>query len=296
MIREIQDHFRFYQHFKQSFASSDFKNVFKKTIRDLSPFKFNSLKGKKILDLGCGQRFPFSLLASAYGAHVTALDINNVKPDSLPLYFWKTLRLDGSKRAIKSVVRRILFDKLYYNQLEAIAGRPLSPYKTNIEFIVADPESAKYPLSDDLFDLITSNNVLEHVADVPKYFSEVRRLLKTGGLFYGIIHNFFSLSGGHNFEWASPDTAPSPNVPPWDHLRENLFPAYVYLNRLMPDQYKAIASSQLQVILFQGRDINNDPGGSEGKTFLTPEVQAELSGFPRDLLLTRSYCIICSKR
>ena len=37
-----------------------------------------------MLDIGCGARFPFSLLAAAEGAHITALDVMNLKPH--PLY------------------------------------------------------------------------------------------------------------------------------------------------------------------------------------------------------------------
>jgi 2-polyprenyl-3-methyl-5-hydroxy-6-metoxy-1,4-benzoquinol methylase len=37
-----------------------------------------------VLDIGCGARFPFSLLAAAEGAHITALDVMYLKPH--PLY------------------------------------------------------------------------------------------------------------------------------------------------------------------------------------------------------------------
>jgi len=51
----------------------DYNNVYKKTIKDPGSFGPGSIEGKELLDIGCGARFPFSLLAAAEGAHITAL-------------------------------------------------------------------------------------------------------------------------------------------------------------------------------------------------------------------------------
>ena len=81
-----------------------------------------------------------------------------------------------------------------------------------------------------------------------------------------------------------------------DHLRGDESPTHTYLNKLKPEDYKAAAAAApLEVVLFESRDINHNAGGQEGEKFLTPEVQAELSQYSRELLLARSYCIICRK-
>jgi SAM-dependent methyltransferase len=189
----------------------------------------------------------------------------------------------------------LVFDKGYYDALEAAAGKRLRSFQPRITFVVADPEGANYPLPSESFDLIASNAVVEHVADVSGFAAEVWRLLVAGGYFYAIIHNFYSLSGGHNLEWAYPDENPSSRVPPWDHLRQNRFPSWTYLNRLKPEEYREAFGKYLQVVLLEGRDINHDPGGLEGERLLTPELAAELSAYPRELLLTRAWCIIYRK-
>ena len=285
ILREMRELFTYHSKFSKRFAEHDCHNVFEKAVRDLKSVGFGEIEGKKVLDLGCGQRYPFALQCAACGATVIALDIDYIKPDFLPLAFYRMLRHNGFKRAVKSALRRLVFDEGYYNTLEAAAGKRLHSFRSGITFVVTDPESANYPLPSDSFDLIASNAVVEHVADVPRFAEEIRRLLARGGYFYAIIHNFYSLSGGHNLEWAYPDEQPSSRVPPWDHLRENRFPSWAYLNRLRPEEYRDAFGQQLEVVLFEGRDINHDPGGLEGERFLTPEIAAELAAYPRELLL-----------
>ena len=295
LLQEIKTIYHYHQRSTREIAIHDYTNVYKKTMKDLAGFGLDSVAGKEVLDIGCGARFPFSLLAAAEGAHITALDVMYLKPHPLPVFFWKILKANGVKRAAKSAVRKALFDELYFKQLEDSAGIDLTPFVSKINFVLADPKAANYPIPADKYDLIVSNAVLEHVYDVAKYFREAGRVLKRGGLIYGLIHNYYSISGGHNLEWAFPDTKPSPGVQPWDHLRSNQFPTHTYLNKLRPEEYEAAAAASLEVLLFESRDINHNAGGLEGERFLTPEVQAELSGFPRELLLARSFCIICRK-
>lgn len=295
ILREMRDLIKYHTRNTHRFAEHDCRNVFEKAVKDLKSAGFDSLEGKTALDLGCGQRFPFALQCAVSGAIVAALDLDYVKPDPLFLAFVRIVKRNGLKRASKSLLRRLLFDRTYYEALETAASKPLREYHAGINFILADPQMKKYPLPDDSFDLIATNAVIEHVDNVSLFASEIRRLLHGGSYFYGIIHNFYSLSGGHNLEWAFPDEKPSDKVPPWDHLRDNQFPALVYLNRLFPEEYEKAFSEHLDILLFEGRDIKHDPGGIEGEQFLTPEIASGLAAYPRDLLLTRSWCIICRK-
>ncbi|MBI5649261.1 MAG: class I SAM-dependent methyltransferase [Chloroflexi bacterium] len=295
MLREIRELVSYHSKSTIRFAEHDVHNVFEKTLRDLRNVGFVNLEGKRVLDLGCGQRFPFALQCSANGARVTALDINYIQPDFLPLAFYRTIKHNGLKRAAKSVARRMFWDDRYYQALETSAGNSLQLHKSKIKFVVSDPAQSEYPLPAESFGLIVSNAVLEHVQDVPQFAANIARLLDAGGYFYAIIHNFYSLSGGHNLEWAFPDESPSPNVPPWDHLRENRFPAWTYLNRLKPAEYKDAFSKYLRILRFDGVGIQHDPGALEGERWLTPEISAELEAYPRDLLLTRSWRMICQR-
>jgi len=295
VFREIRELVRYHAGSTEQFAEHDVRDVYGKTMRQLEESGFDGVQGKDVLDLGCGQRFPFALLCAAHGARATALDIDYVKPDPLPVAFVRTARHGGLKRAMKSAVRGVLWDGTYFRALGRYAGVPLMGHRRSITFVVADPAAASYDLPDESFDLIASNAVLEHVGDVPKFASEVRRLLKPGGYFYALIHNFYSLSGGHHMEWAFPDRSASDTVPPWDHLRENRFPAWVYLNRMKPQEYRAAFERRLDVVRFEGAGVSHDPGELEGERHLTDEVAAELSEYPRELLLTRAWVMIVRK-
>lgn len=295
MLREAKDLLLSHSKHTSRHARHAVHNVFAKAMRDLAHCGFDTLKGKRVLDLGCGQRFPFALQCAAQGAQVTALDLDYVKPDVLPVAFFRVTRHNGIKRAVKSAFRRVMWDRSYYQALEENSGLPLWSYHTKINFVSADPTSSSYPLPSNSFDLISSNAVLEHVEDIDQVAAESARLLSPGGYFHSIIHNFYSLSGGHNPAWAFPDENPSSHVPAWDHLRENRFPAWLYLNRYKPEQFRDAFSKHLEVIRFEGVGIDHDAGKLEGERYLTPEIRAELAAYPRDLLLTRSWCIICKK-
>lgn len=274
-------------------ARHDYENVFRKALGDLSRAGFEPDRQCRVLDLGCGQRYPFALLLSEEVAGVDAIDVDWVRPDILPLYVYNVWRANGPKRALKSAARRVLFDRAYYSTLAALAQRRLK--SDRVRFTRVADVSRPYPFGDGVFDLIFSNAVIEHVQNVDLVAPELARMLKPGGFLFAIIHNYYSLSGGHALEWAHPDSDPPDDVPPWDHLRESLRSTHAYLNRLRPDEYLEAFRRHMDVGLFEPRDVNHDPGGMEGEGFLTTELAEELSAFPRELLLTRAYCVIARR-
>jgi SAM-dependent methyltransferase len=295
LLREIQNLFVYNRRYTERFAYHDCHNVFQKTLHDLKLQGFEGLAGKNILDLGCGQRYPFALQCAAEGANVTSLDVEYVKPDPIVPYFVQCFKYGGFKRAVKSTMRRLCFDKKYYRILEECSGKRIRDFAHEIKFVTQGTTNCSYSLPSEEYDLIASNAVLEHIADVSGFVSEIKRLLRPGGLFYGNIHNFYSISGGHNMEWAFPDEFASKTVPPWDHLRANKYPTHVFLNRYRPEQYKQEFAKYLKILTFEAKDINHDSGGIEGGQFLKGQVAEELKRYPRDLLLTRAYGIVCRK-
>jgi hypothetical protein len=73
---------------------------------------------------------------------VTALGIDYVEPNTLPVAFLRTIKQSGFKRACKSMLRKVFFDNTHYEALEEDAGKALRRFQDEISFFTADPAQA----------------------------------------------------------------------------------------------------------------------------------------------------------
>ena len=113
---------------------------------------------RTILDAGCGTGDAVGELAARYaGARIVALDA------ALPMV--EAAR--GRARGARSLLRRLL--------PEGLGGGGAAPL-----FICSDFNSL--PLAGVTFELVWSNLALQWANDLPRAFSEMRRVLKVGGL------------------------------------------------------------------------------------------------------------------
>jgi ubiquinone/menaquinone biosynthesis C-methylase UbiE len=136
------------------------------------------------------------------------------------------------------------------------------------------------PFDDHSFDFVVSTCVFEHVADVPGVVRELARVIKPSGLIYLTFHLFPSLSGGHNLEWhIADDEQRTRQVPPWDHLRQCLFPPNTFLNRLKLEDYRRIFASTCTIV--------KEEATTRGAWALTDALEQELlsKGYAREDLL-----------
>jgi SAM-dependent methyltransferase len=271
-----------FRHYRRNrrFAEWDFKLI-RLSGAALEKHGERPLEGARVLDLGCGQRFPATLLFHTFGARATGIDTDVVDPRAGWL---RILRENGLERFAKTAVRRALFDRDYYRELERLAGRPLR--FDGLDLRLMDARAFDFP--DGEFDLVHSNSVFEHLADVPKVAEETARVLKPGGLASLVIHLFPSLSGGHHLDWAFPDEEPSSRVPPWDHLRANLFPAHPHLNRWRERDFRGEFEKRFGIV--------EEEHYREGGALLTPEMERELPGYTREELLTRAWRVILRRK
>jgi SAM-dependent methyltransferase len=223
-----------------------------------------------------------------------ALDVTSIEPRLSVAGIVRSSRRDGPLRAAKSAVRSVIFDRRYYSELERLSG--VSREAANgVSFVWSDPVVGSYPLQSEQFDLVVSIAVLEHVRDLPLVVKEIGRVLKPGGLLYAVVHNYYSLSGGHRLEWAYPDREAPTDIEPWDHLRSRRWPPDYYLNGLRPDEYRRHLEEGLTVLQLEGRNEAHDVGGYEGEKYLVGAAAEELRSYPRELLLTRAWCIVARK-
>jgi len=117
-------------------------------------FNFDCFNGKKVLDLGCGAGID-SVEFASHGAIVTCVDF--------------------SKRAVTST--KALFKN---------AG-------LKSEIILADAKDLGKIFPSNYFDCVYSFGVLHHIPDIDRVLTGIVKVLKTHGLFMGMVYNADSL-------------------------------------------------------------------------------------------------------
>ncbi len=242
------------------------------------------LEGARVLDLGCGPRFPALLLFHTFGALATGIDAEVVDPAFGEGAGLRMIRKHGFPRFLKSLARGVLFDRGYYRELRRRAGRPLLFRGLDVRRM--DARALDFP--DAHFDLVHSNSVFEHFEDVPRALDELARTLKPGGVASIVVHLFPSLSGGHRLEWAFPDDDVPRAVPPWDHLLESRFPASVPLNRWRERDYLREIEKRFAMLEYEAY--------TEGTPYLTPERERALSAWTREDLTKRAFRAVLRRR
>lgn len=274
----------------QEFAWHDYHNVFSDARQVLEQFIAKPLDKTRMLEVGCGQHFTTTLLFHSLGVKVTGIDIEFIDPHSSLKGFFALWRKRGFARFIKTLLRRLIFDRAYYQVIRKEFKHPLKV--DNLDLRVMNACALEFP--DNHFDYIYSNAVLEHIAEVDKACQEMSRVVHPDGIVYVSIHLFPSLSGGHHPEWAYPDETLNQyrfkagrRIPPWDHLRQNLFPVDVYLNKLREKDYLSIFNKYFSLIKTDSR--------YEGEQYLTNDIMKELRGYSRDELLKRTLKVVMKK-
>lgn len=249
--------------------------------RRLARYGLADLRGLRVLDVGCGKSYWLTLLLHSYGARATGIDTEFVQPDIGPGKYFNIARRNGFERAARTLVWDKFYARPYYRELAAVCPFPLK--FGGVDARQTGVTELEFP--DNTFDLIVSHEVFEHIDDVPAALQLLHRVMKPEGLTYIYVHNYASLSGGHHIAWKYPDTEPSTEVPPWDHLRQNLHPEIPsWINRLRERDYRRAFESQFEI-------VDWFPTATEGEALLTPEIRAELAGYTEAELLTKGFVV-----
>jgi len=273
----------------------DFVNVFQKCQQDIAELLGPGIDGARVMVLGCGYNYPDVALWSTVADEVVGVDVR--------LVFWrngfgqlyKCLRHDGRGRfrSIGESVYRRRGYPAYYRRLRGLCG-------TDLDFVhqdIVSYDGKSLPFADGSFDVICSNAVLEHVADLTTLAREMRRVTKEGGVSYHLWHNYYSFSGGHVSDRLALER-------PWGHLFGDPEVAFhlglsgTYLNKMLPsDVVKELSNNFHSVSVFQVDKDHRKKGvdrafSYEGERLLSPDLENRLSPSPREVLLTRSYLLV----
>lgn len=281
-------------------ANHDYFNVFLKSKNDIESLL--SARGKKVSDaniliLGCGYNYPDVILWSTVGKQVNGVDVRDA--------FWKdgfgaryrNLRRDG--RGIASSFANTIFDRLtygrYFDELRNVSHLKLDESNQHLETY----DGCNLPFSDETFDVVCSNAVLEHVNpnDFAKLSHEISRITRPLGISYHLWHNYYSLSGAH-----VPDEIALAH--PWGHLLGDqqvanwLHYSGTYLNRMLPEEIIKFLSCDFRRVAVHSVDKSHNKSENvseftyEGEALFTKELESKLTNYPRNTLLTRSFLFI----
>jgi len=240
-------------------------------------------KDKLILDAGCGQRIPETLLLSNFCYKVIGIDLTIPERYKIlkKAHFPLNIRLRLGR--IKRLIREFYQFRRYYRELEKLSGRRLSFKEADAR--VMDITHTEFP--DHYFDIVVSNAVFEHIGDVDTACRELKRITKKGGYLFIGIHLFTSLSGGHDNEWLNPATVIKFTVPPWAHLRDRRYQVDPSLNRLRFRDYRKIFKDHFDIV-----DLVWGMSQVEAsRRFLTPQIRKELGDYSEDELLRHSVSV-----
>ena len=233
---------------------------FSKEIKEMLNYK---LENKKILDIGCGQRFPYTYLLSKNN-NVIGIDLDVILLKHSIKNYKSIIKENGFNRFIKTFIRSIMFDRTYFKKLSKLNKIPRNHY-----FKIMKMNAEKLQFKDNSFDFIISINSFEHFGNVEQCVKEIKRVLKKGGHFYITIDFYTKIFGGHKYNPKNP----------WDHLLNPNFKPNVFLNKLKLDDYKTIFKKYFENVKFNLKE------NKFAKTLLTSEIRKKLSKYSESELV-----------
>jgi SAM-dependent methyltransferase len=243
------------------------------------------LEHQRILDIGCGYFYPYTLLFASAGAWVVGADVDQLQWAGLRRSRYDRFRQESG--VLKGGIRfgyDLCRQALYYGALRRSAGIPFNAAGAHL----ARLDAARAPFRDAEFDLCVSSAAFEHIADVPATVRELARILRPGGFADIEIHLFPSLSGGHEFVLYN-HAPPPPGFRVWGHLLDPEWQPPVPLNRWREAQYRTAFEAHFEI-------VDRTVSCARGDAYLTDGILARLPAFTREELLTESVVYVLRRR
>jgi SAM-dependent methyltransferase len=240
-----------------------------------------------MLEIGPGQ-FPRRLLAWSLKNRVVGID-TDVIPRGFRLdEYWRLLRHSPTTRIVKTLGRKLTLRDARADAV--LAGRLGVRRFSRADIRLMSATDMSFP--DNSFSFACSYSVFEHIDDPQTALSEIKRVLRPGGVAYISIHLYTSHSGQHDagiFRQGG-----HPQHPFWPHLR----PAYqhtvqesTYLNRLRLADWHRLFDAEMPGADFLGEF--DDPVAGEALKDL--RAHGELADFTDEELLTVNLIAVWEK-
>lgn len=225
--------------------------------------EFN-LTDSRILEIGAGSR----------GALLQMFDESN---DVVGIDKYLGALDQGYWKALKTTVRKVMFDPLFYYYLKKCNSGYLNRRRK-----VLSMDAMEMDFPDCQFDFVYSRFFLEHIEDIRGLAEEISRVLKPGGKTYHVFALYTTLDGAHTLDWR--------RYEPWQHLTGHV-EGNAYVNKYRLEQYKEFFES----VFGEGNVEIRTKINEFSREYLTPQLRAQLNDYSEDELLTSSPVIVATK-
>ncbi len=283
-------------HLRKRSSAEDFHDI-DQCVRDYQDaaqrYCGRSLTTLRCFEIGYGARPVLMTWLHSLGVNVRGIDLDAPMIGLDLSQISTTWRRNGCERAAKSMARELLVGNGERRALAAAFERhhPGRELVVPVErMLVGDASDASAWKDVGTLDLIYSNDVFEHIPldRMPAVLANMAGTLKEDGVAIIRPHLFTGIAGGHDVEWYPHTLAQARRrrSEPWEHLRQDRFPANTYLNRARERDYRCLFEVDFEII-----DARRS-GQELGARFLTAEIEQELNAFSREELLTNQMTFV----
>jgi hypothetical protein len=255
------------------------------------------LQQARLVELGFGQRPLRLILLHSLGYNVRGIDLDQ------PLYWLNATAIvslfksNGAFRALKSLLRRVVFDRSEYSNL---AGFIFKQYGKKLTFdptvmIVGDLADAEvWASAGACFDFIYSEDVFEHIPreSLPQVVSLMAEAMSDNAVAVITPMIFTGIAGGHDLDWYPHriDVEDRSRGPAWGHLTNETKPGDTFLNKMTRKEFRELFATRFDI-------LREEPiRGDLGRQHLTEERRQKLNAFDEDELFSNNVRFVLRKK
>jgi hypothetical protein len=252
------------------------------------------LRSSRVFEIGYGARPYRSIALQSMGIDVEGVDAEQPVLRGTPAELLAAWRTNGPERALKSMLRRAVFDPRQRAAFRReLAAGGLSWRCDPSRLRVSDAADVELPAGS--LDLVFSEEVFQSVemSSLQRIVPAMAAWLRPGGLALIRPNVFTGITGGLLQEWSRWSVANPPRTrqsEPWEHLRQNRFAPNTHANGLTRAQYREIFASHFELIeeRVKAPDL--------GREHLTAAVAADLAAWPEEDLFSNCTLFVLRKR
>jgi Methyltransferase domain len=248
----------------------------------------------RVFEIGFGARPHRQVALQSMGVDARGIDAEVPLLGGRPREIGRIVRRNGVERALKSVVRRTLFDCGERRELDrALRERGWARRLDTARLLVGDAGEAR--LEPGSLDLVFSEDVFEHIdrRTLEGLIPRMATWLRPRGLALIRPNVFPGITGGHLLDW-SPFALRHPPArrrgEPWEHLRRRRFAPNTHLNALTRADYRTLLGGPFEIL----EERVAEPG--LGREHYHGSVRAELAGWPAEELFSNRTLFVLRPR